>query len=203
MGVTLHQVNFVRGALEAKDFPEILIPEIAFFGRSNVGKSTFLNRLCNRKQLAKTSAKPGKTSELNFFEVTLSDNGEQKSLSLVDLPGFGYAQFSKKKREYLSKLTVEYILNREQLAVVCLLNDARRDKPQQDELAIRELAERGSRAFLLVVTKLDKLKRNERATQIKKLKEAYDCEPEQIYRSGEESIEKIWSIILSKTTPHP
>jgi len=199
MSVILQEVNFVKGALDAKDFPEIEIPEVAFFGRSNVGKSTFLNRLCNRKQLAKTSAKPGKTSELNFFEARLSHNGEVKELSMVDLPGFGYAQFSKKKREYLSKLTVDYILNREQLKVVCLLNDARRDTPKEDELAIRELAERGEKSFLLIITKLDKLKRNERATQIKKLKEAYQCESDYIHRSGEESLEKIWEFFLSHT----
>jgi len=164
--------EFIGGSAELSALPVTDLPEVAMVGRSNVGKSTLINRLTLRKSLARTSSTPGRTREFNSFKVDIKQDGGDMSLVLVDLPGFGFAKFSKKERERLSRLTVEYLSQREALRVVCLLNDCRRT-PQAEELAVRDLVFEAGKHIVLVLTKLDKLKQNERLKAIKEVTAQY------------------------------
>lgn len=130
-------------------FPETNLPEFAFSGRSNVGKSSLLNSLVLRKELAYISAKPGKTKQINFYIV------ENKYI-FVDLPGFGYATTSKEQRERWTLLNTAYLTQRENLALVVLLVDSRLE-PQKLDLAQIELLENNAKEYVLVLTKSDKV----------------------------------------------
>ncbi len=147
------KAKFLRGASSAEDFPPANFPEVAFAGRSNVGKSSLLNSLMLRKKLAYVSSKPGKTQKINFFLI------EDKWL-LADLPGFGYAARSKEKRWSWANLLEEYFLTRENLVLVCALIDGRLE-PQERDLAFIEWLEHNSIKYLLVMTKSDKLSKKE------------------------------------------
>jgi GTP-binding protein len=139
---------------DLKQLPEPDMPEIAFAGRSNVGKSSLINRLIQRKNLVKTSAKPGKTQSLNFFLV---DN----SLYLVDLPGYGYARVSKKMQESWQALITRYLESRQNLKCVIVIVDLRHETKVVDLQLVDWL--RSNRVpFLLVYTKADKLSANQR-----------------------------------------
>jgi len=172
------------GVTDFSRMPEEGLPEVAMVGRSNVGKSTLINRLTGRKNLAKTSNTPGRTQEINFFKIALFGEGGERTLLLSDLPGFGYAKFSKEKRENLNQLTVQYLRDREELKVVCLLNDSRR-KPERDEIALQELLYSVGVHLLVVVTKFDKLKQKEKHKNLKAISEGYGLESSDLIVSGE------------------
>lgn len=143
------KAELIAGAETFEQFPKVNLPEFAFSGRSNVGKSSLLNSLVLRKELAYTSAKPGKTKRINFYLV------ENKYI-FADLPGFGYAITSKKQRERWTLLNTEYLTQRENLALVVLLADSRLE-PQKLDLAQIELLENNAREYVLVLTKSDKV----------------------------------------------
>ncbi len=189
--------QFEKGASSLDGLPDSTIPEIAFVGRSNVGKSSLINRLTKRKNLARTSGTPGKTQELNYYALTLRSEDQAKfPLYFVDLPGFGYAKFSKKKRQYVSRLTVEYVQQREQLRAICLLNDCRR-LPEEDELALRELAFDAGVHCLVVLTKFDKLKQSQKMKEINRISKAYGLEPEDLVKSGlKEPTHLLWERVM-------
>ena len=196
MDVFLHSSATTLQAL-----PDDGIPEIAIVGRSNVGKSTLLNRLTGRKKLAYTSSVPGKTQSFHSYQVKAKQDGEENTLHLVDLPGFGYAKFAKRKREYINRLTVEYILHRHCLKGVFLLNDIRRD-PQTDELSLQELAFESEVPLTIVLTKADKVKKGEIKKRSKEIAEQYHLEPEDLVITGDKySAEPIWSRIYELTLP--
>ncbi|MCB0320296.1 MAG: ribosome biogenesis GTP-binding protein YsxC [Bdellovibrionales bacterium] len=178
--------------------PQEGVSEIAVIGRSNVGKSSLINRLTQRKKLAFTSSVPGKTQSFHSYEITLRDeDAHLTTFHLVDLPGFGYAKFAKKKREYISRLTVDYILSRDCLKGVMLLNDFRRD-PEEDEQAIQNLAFENDISLIIVLTKADKLKRNEIEKRRKIIASQYGLEGGDVLISGEKyPTEPIWKRIAS------
>lgn len=143
-------VEFVTSATAPSGFPETMLPEIAFVGRSNVGKSSLLNGLVNRRNLARTSSTPGKTRQINFFEVN-------KACNFVDLPGYGYAKVSKTEREAWRRTIESYLVKREQLRLVVSLMDVRHDPTVLDCELVNWL-ESIERPFLVVLTKADKVK---------------------------------------------
>ena len=147
-------IAFLISVFDLKQLPPPEIPEIAFAGRSNVGKSSLLNRLIKRKNLVKTSAKPGKTQSLNFF---LLDN----SIYLVDLPGYGYARVSKKMQAAWQELITAYLETRENLKCVVVIVDLRHELKIGDLQLVNWLRSIGV-PFLLVYTKADKLSANQR-----------------------------------------
>ncbi len=151
--IPLQQARFLLAAHTLQQLPPPLAPEIAFAGRSNVGKSSLINRLLGRKGLVKTSSKPGKTQSLNFF--ALGD-----TLHFVDLPGYGYAQVSKQQRRFWGDLVAGYVEERPNLAAVVVIVDLRHELKQQDLELVDWLRHIG-RPYLLVYTKADKLSRNQ------------------------------------------
>lgn len=152
--------------LDYSKFPRSGMPEVAVSGRSNVGKSSLLNTLFNRKNIARVSREPGKTRTVNFFLV----NGK---FYLVDLPGYGYAKVSKVQRHSWQRVIAGYLRQRETLTGVVQLVDARHDPTRDDLLLFQKLID-AEKDFLIVLTKADKLKRSQRARQIAALRSYFE-----------------------------
>ena len=149
----IKKAEFVKSSQELSECPQSKLPEFAFIGRSNVGKSSLINMLTGRKSLAKTSTTPGKTRLINHFLI-------ENSWHLVDLPGYGYAKVSKTDRQIFEKLIENYLSKRENLICVFVLIDSR-IKPQKIDLEfITWMGEEGI-PFAIIFTKIDKPKKNE------------------------------------------
>ena len=151
--------KFIISKPHWKDCPTPNIPEYAFIGRSNVGKSSLINTLCGNKTLAKTSSTPGKTQLINHFLIN-------KKWYLCDLPGYGYAKVSKKSREEFSKMIKGYIINRKNLMNTFVLIDSR-IKPQQIDIDFMIFLGENGIPFSIIFTKSDKLKQKELNSNIK------------------------------------
>ncbi len=145
--------EFITSAVRKEQYPEDARHEIAFVGRSNVGKSSIINAITNRRHLAKVSATPGKTRLINFFLIN-------EDFYLVDLPGYGYAKVSKKEKATWGDIIERYLNNREQLKRVVLLVDCRH-KPTADDIMMYEWIKHYGYEVIVVATKSDKISRNE------------------------------------------
>lgn len=153
--MNFHNTVFLQSVYAARQLPKPLYPEIAFAGRSNVGKSSLINTLVNRRNLVKTSSRPGKTQSLNFFTV-------DDRLWLVDLPGYGFAKVSMNTRSAWERLITSYLLERENLVCVVVILDVRHQLKEHDRNLVDWL--RNNRIpFLVVYTKADKLSGNKLA----------------------------------------
>lgn len=161
----ISSVEFVTSATAPSGFPETPLPEIAFVGRSNVGKSSLLNGLVNRRNLARTSSTPGKTRQINFFRVN-------NACHLVDLPGYGYAKVSKSEREAWRRTIESYLVRREQLRLVVSLIDVRHDPTALDCELVNWL-ESIERPFIIVLTKADKVKAADVANRQRQISEMF------------------------------
>ncbi|MEO1653735.1 MAG: ribosome biogenesis GTP-binding protein YihA/YsxC, partial [Bacteroidota bacterium] len=150
--------EFLGSSVRYQDCPSPVLPEYALIGRSNVGKSSLLNRLTNRKDLAKVSQKPGKTQTINHFKIN-------HNWYLVDLPGYGWARVSKESRYQWSRMLEEYFLNRENLLCVFALIDSRLE-PQEIDLDFLRFLGESEIPFTMVFTKIDKLKKGGLAKNI-------------------------------------
>jgi len=147
--MTINQAEFVISNTDVNKCPKELLPEYAFIGRSNVGKSSLINMLTDQKSLAKTSGKPGKTQLINHFLIN-------KSWFLVDLPGYGYAKVSKNKRDTFQKFIADYFIKRQQLVCTFVLVDVRHE-PQSIDLDFFTFLGTNQIPFCIVFTKADKL----------------------------------------------
>lgn len=150
--IKIHKAEFIMGTSNPATFPVLDLPEIAFVGRSNVGKSSLINSLVHRKNLAKISSTPGKTSEINFFNI-------EDTWTLVDMPGFGFTKKGVKKRKEWYNLNFTFLGNRENLKLICILIDSRHD-PMDTDLSLIEYFEENHVNYLIVLTKCDKIKDN-------------------------------------------
>ena len=148
--------------------PENVLPEVAFAGKSNVGKSSLINGLLNRKSLARTSSQPGKTQTINFYRV----NDE---LYFVDLPGYGYAKVSEAAKAGWGKMVERYLHTSRQLKIVFLLVDIRHEASANDRQMYQWILDQGFHP-VIIATKLDKLKRSQVAKQLKILKQSMELE---------------------------
>lgn len=172
--------NYVASAVRPDQYPEGDTVEVAFLGRSNVGKSSLINSLCNHRGLALVSGQPGKTKTINFFTITskenLSETEERRyEWFLVDLPGYGYAKTDKSNRNIWSSFIADYILNSERLMLLCLLVDGRHPELPIDQEAFNWLRQAGV-PLQIVVTKIDKLNSKERQQNMRFIKENFPCE---------------------------
>ena len=150
--------------------PENRFPEIAFAGKSNVGKSSLINGLRNRKSLARTSSQPGKTQTINYYNI----NGE---LYLADLPGYGYAKVSEKEKQQWGKLIERYLYSSKQLKAVFLLIDIRHDPSANDKMMYDWIVSKGYRP-IIIATKLDKIKRSQKEKHLKAIRQGIGVLPE-------------------------
>ncbi|MDY3917459.1 MAG: ribosome biogenesis GTP-binding protein YihA/YsxC [Candidatus Limivivens sp.] len=173
--------------------PKNLCMEVAFAGKSNVGKSSLINALMNRKALARTSAQPGKTQTINFYNVN-------DAVYLVDLPGYGYAKVSQEAKEQWGKLIERYLHGSKQLKAVFLLIDIRHDPSANDKQMYDWILYNGFEP-IIVATKLDKLKRSQVAKQVKAVKTGLQVRPGTIVipfsAETKQGREEIWTLIDS------
>lgn len=192
MKVNTHNANILLSATNKSHYPQDDIPEVALAGRSNVGKSSFINTMLNRKNLARTSGKPGKTQLLNFFNI-------DDKLRFVDVPGYGYARVSKKEREKWGKMIEEYLTSRENLRAVVSLVDLRHE-PSADDVQMYEFLKYYEIPVILVATKADKIPRgkwNKHESMIKKKLDFDKTDTFIIFSSvNKTGVEEAWDAIF-------
>lgn len=194
------QAEIIATVAGPSQLPPGDLPEIAFAGRSNVGKSSLLGRLAGRRGLARTSAEPGKTRLLHFYRVACITPEMRRVVVLVDLPGYGYAKVSKQERARWRTLVEGYLGGRPALRVVVVLHDLRRELSDAEHELLLWLAERGVPA-LLVLTKIDKLAPMQRALRIRALREAAALPEGQVFATSAstgEGIDELWCALLSR-----
>lgn len=151
--LNLNRAEFIRSAAAPKQFIRSSLPKVAFAGKSNVGKSSVINRIVNRKQFAKVGATPGKTVHVNYFEI-------DGKLYFVDLPGYGFAKVSQNERDRWAGLMESFFAENETFDVGVLIVDARH-KPTVDDIRMAEYFRNAGREFVVLANKLDKLKKSE------------------------------------------
>ena len=161
----MDEIKFIKSASGLKDLPKDNLPEVVLCGRSNVGKSSFINSLFRKKKLAKTSSTPGKTRTLNYYKV---DN----KFYLVDLPGFGYAKVSKTERNEWNKLIQTYFRNTSNIKYAIQFIDSRH-KPTELDLMLNDLLNDLEIPYLILLNKIDKCKQSEIAKAVKHIKESF------------------------------
>ena len=157
--------EFLKSAFQESDWPRESKPEIAFMGRSNVGKSSVINSLLNTRGLARTSNTPGRTQSLNFFDIN-------NSFRFVDLPGFGYARVPKSLRLGWGEMVTSYLAKRQQLVLSIQLVDSRHE-PTKLDLQLHEWLEQSAKPRLIVATKSDKLSNNDLKMSLKRAQRVF------------------------------
>ncbi len=184
--------EFIKSAYHKKDYPNHDFMEIAMVGRSNVGKSSFINKICNRKSLARVSKEQGKTVSINFYDVN-------HQFCLVDLPGYGYAKVSQKEKESWGRMMETYLGQRENLGSVILLLDIRHKPTKDDMIMFEYILSNGYEPFV-VLTKADKLKKYQIEESVARIKELLDIPKVFVFSSKdgtgrEEILEKIEGLL--------
>jgi GTP-binding protein len=189
----IQSAEIIISAVKPSQYPEEVLPEFALAGRSNVGKSSFINKMLNRKSLARTSSKPGKTQTLNFFLIN-------EDFYFVDVPGYGYAKVSKKEREAWGKMIETYITEREQLKAVVLIVDLRHP-PSNDDVMMYDFLKHYEIPCIIIATKADKVPKSKWQKHIKIVKETLDLDPNDtlILFSSEtgQGKDEAWSVLHS------
>ncbi|MCA0755295.1 ribosome biogenesis GTP-binding protein YihA/YsxC [Paenibacillus sp. N4] len=185
------EAQFVISAVKPHQYPEDALPEIALAGRSNVGKSSLINKLILRKNLARTSSQPGKTQQLNYYRVN-------DMVYLVDFPGYGYAKVSKTQREQFGEMIEQYIRDREPLKLQLLVIDIRHEPSKQDQQMYHWL-KHYEIPTCIVATKADKIPRSKWDKHIKMVKTTLEADPRDpvVLFSSETGLgrEQLWEVI--------
>lgn len=163
MAINFNKVEFILSAASEKQFVRDGMPQLAFAGRSNVGKSSVINRLVNRKNFARVGASPGKTSQINYFKI-------DGKLYLVDLPGYGYAKVPQKEKERWGRLMEAYFAAPDTLTFGVMLVDARH-APTANDVVMANYFLQSGKPFVVVANKLDKLKKSEIAPNLARIRE--------------------------------
>lgn len=185
--------DIVISAVKPEQYPEQDLPEFALAGRSNVGKSSFINKILNRKSLARTSSKPGKTQTLNFYLIN-------EEFHFVDVPGYGYAKVSKTERAAWGKMIETYLTKREQLRAVVLIVDLRHP-PTKDDVTMYQFLKHYDLPCIIINTKADKVSKSKWQKHIKITRETLELDPndEIILFSSETGYgkEQVWAKLQS------
>ncbi|MCO6218665.1 ribosome biogenesis GTP-binding protein YihA/YsxC [Staphylococcus epidermidis] len=169
MNINPNNINLIISAVKKAQYPDTDLTEVALSGRSNVGKSTFINSMIGRKNMARTSQQPGKTQTLNFYNI-------DEQLIFVDVPGYGYAKVSKVQREKFGKMIEEYITQRENLKLVIQLVDLRH-QPTEDDVLMYNYLKHFDIPTLVICTKEDKIAKGKVQKHIKRIKDKLELEP--------------------------
>lgn len=169
MNINPNNINLIISAVKKAQYPDTGLTEVALSGRSNVGKSTFINSMIGRKNMARTSQQPGKTQTLNFYNI-------DEQLIFVDVPGYGYAKVSKVQREKFGKMIEEYITQRENLKLVIQLVDLRH-QPTEDDVLMYNYLKHFDIPTLVICTKEDKIANGKVQKHIKRIKDKLELEP--------------------------
>lgn len=167
-GLNLNRAEFIRSAAAPKQFLRSSLPKVAFAGRSNVGKSSVINRLVNRRQFAKVGATPGKTIHVNYFDI-------DGKLWFIDLPGYGFAKVSQEERDRWAKLMESFFAEDGTFDAGVLIVDARH-KPTADDVRMAEYFKRSGRAFVVLANKLDKLKKSEIEPNLSQIRQTLELD---------------------------
>lgn len=162
--MNIHKAEIVTSAVSPDQYPKSQLAEIALAGRSNVGKSSFINRMLGRKHLVRTSSKPGKTRTLNFYNIN-------DQFHFVDVPGYGYAKVSKQERNKWGQMMEAYFESRQQLSCVVLIVDSRH-RPTKEDIQMFDYVSYLQIPLIVVATKYDKLKKNQQSKQLNLIKES-------------------------------
>ena len=190
----VNNVEMIMSAVKPEQYPDVGYPEFALAGRSNVGKSSFINKMIGRKSLARTSSKPGKTQTLNFYKI-------EEQLFFVDVPGYGYAKVSKSEREAWGKMIERYLTGREQLRAVIQIVDLRH-APSEDDRLMYDFIVHYNLPAIIIATKADKIPKGKWMKHKKVIKDALNLRPEDplIVFSSEKGIgmEEAWREIESR-----
>ncbi len=190
----VHNVEMVISAVRPDQYPEDGLPEFALAGRSNVGKSSFINRMIGRKALARISSKPGKTQTLNFYKI-------EEQLFFVDVPGYGYAKVSKTEREAWGKMIERYITGREELKAVVQIVDLRHP-PTDDDCMMYDFLKHYNIPCIVIATKADKIPKGKWDKHKKVVKETLEMDKNDplVVFSSEKGIgfEEAWRLIENK-----
>ena len=168
MNINFNNINLIISAVKKAQYPDTGLTEVALSGRSNVGKSTFINSMIGRKNMARTSQQPGKTQTLNFYNI-------DEQLIFVDVPGYGYAKVSKVQREKFGKMIEEYITQRENLKLVIQLVDLRY-QPTEDDVLMYNYLKHFDIPTLVICTKEDKIAKGKVQKHIKRIKDKLELE---------------------------
>ncbi|NWK85538.1 YihA family ribosome biogenesis GTP-binding protein [Staphylococcus sp. GSSP0090] len=191
MKVNPNEIELLISAVKPEQYPETGLSEVGLSGRSNVGKSTFINSMIGRKNMARTSQQPGKTQTLNFYNI---DN----QLVFVDVPGYGYAKVSKKQREAFGKMIEKYISQREELKLVIQLVDLRHN-PTEDDILMYNYLKYYEIPTFVVATKEDKIAKGKVQKHLANIQQKLEMEPEDeiiSYSSVKNNKQQqIWNII--------
>ena len=166
MALNLNNAEFLRSAAKAADFPRDGLPQVVFAGRSNVGKSSVINKLLNRKNFARVGSAPGKTTHINYFLI-------DRKLYLVDLPGYGYAKVSQAEKARWGRLIESWFADQTLMTLGVLIVDARH-KPTADDCIMADWFKGSGRPFTVVANKLDKLKKSEIEPNLAQIRETLD-----------------------------
>lgn len=189
----VNQVELVISAVRPEQYPGDFLPEFALAGRSNVGKSSFINKMIGRKSMARISSKPGKTQTLNFYKI-------EETLYYVDVPGYGFAKVSKTEREAWGKMIETYITSREQLRAVVLIVDLRH-APTNDDVMMYDFLKHNELPCIVIATKADKIPKGKWQKHLKVTRETLnmDKEDDLIMFSSETGLgkDKAWDAIKS------
>jgi len=201
------EASFAGSAASPAQFPTDRLPEVAFLGRSNVGKSSLLNALAGTRGLARVSSTPGRTRLVNFFRVSAEQPGSRKrsELYLVDLPGYGYAKASRDVRESFEALAVSYLVDREALRLSVFIVDARHEPSERDE-RLREFLDHHEVRWALAANKIDALSRNEARTRIAELEAGLGRTAAGVVPVSAEQgtgLGELWSLIRAIALPSP
>jgi GTP-binding protein len=195
----VRQVHFFGSAVSPSQYPADGLPEIVLCGRSNVGKSSFINAMLNQRKIARVSGTPGKTRLINFFRVN-------EAFYFVDIPGYGYAQVSQSEQEAFRERIEAYLSRRSTLRAAILLLDIRRIPNADDQALIEYIRARGIPLYF-VLTKADKLSNNERFRQIRAIQTALpDIDPSAIRLFSSvthENVEAVWTMIEPRLSRDP
>lgn len=166
--MNLHNAEFIRSAASLNDCPKDQLPQIAFAGRSNVGKSSVINKILLRKNFARVGEAPGKTTHINYFLI-------DKTMYLVDLPGYGYAKVPKHEKERWAKLIEAYFADLDLISLGVLIVDARH-KPTANDMTMAVWFQQSGRPFVVVANKMDKLKKSEIEPNLRAIRETLNLE---------------------------